>query len=286
MKTRDNNDGLPDISPELIVNTDLLRRILVDFIAAEVRKVGFERVLLGLSGGIDSSLAAFLAAEALGPDSVVGVMMPYRASDPRSMADAAEVVKKTGIQSLQIDITPMIDAYFEMEPDADDNRRGNKMARERMAVLYDCSAKFNGLVIGTSNKTELLLGYGTQYGDLASAINPLGDIYKTHVRQLALAAGVPKSIIGKEPSADLWAGQTDEGELGFTYEMVDRLLYRMVDLRYSDERLVQDGFEVEFIERVRQKIRNSQFKRRLPLIAKVSTRTIDRDFRYPRDWGF
>jgi NAD+ synthase len=285
MKKSNSDPTLQDIPPELVVNTDLLQQILGRFISAEVGKVGFGRVVLGLSGGIDSALVAFLAASALGPDNVVGVIMPYHASDPRSLKDALEVVKITGIQSLEVDITPMIDAYFQIEPDADNNRRGNKMARERMAILYDCSARFNGLVIGTSNKTELLLGYGTQYGDLASALNPLGDIYKTHVRQLARAVGVPESIIRKKPSADLWVGQTDEDELGFTYEMVDRLLYRMVDLRYSDERLMQDGFDTKFIELVHRKIKNSQFKRRLPLIAKISTRTIDRDFRYPRDWG-
>jgi NAD+ synthase len=170
-----------------------------------------------------------------------------------------------------------------LSPDA--RRRGNKMARERMTILYDHSARWNALVIGTSNKTELLLGYGTLYGDMASAINPLGDLYKTQVWALAEAIGVPSVIVAKEPSADLWVGQTDEGELGFSYREVDRLLYLMVDQRYTKPELLAAGFPERFVDDVAQRIMNSQFKRRLPVIAKVSQRTIDRDFRYSRDWG-
>jgi len=195
------------------------------------------------------------------------------------------VVQKSGIESLMVGITAQIDAYFERFPDADARRRGNKMARERMTILYDHSARWNALVIGTSNKTELLLGYGTLHGDMASAINPLGDLYKTQVWALAEAAGVPAVIVGKEPSADLWLGQTDEGELGFTYREVDQLLYLMVDQRYTKPELITAGFPERFVDDVAQRIMNSQFKRRLPVIAKVSQRTIDRDFRYSRDWG-
>jgi NAD+ synthase len=179
----------------------------------------------------------------------------------------------------------MVDAYFETFPGADNMRRGNKMARERMTILFDHSALLSALVLGTSNKTELLLGYGTLYGDMASALNPIGDLYKSHVWQLSEAMGVPREVVEKKPSADLWAGQTDEEELGFTYRQVDELLYRMVDLRMNREELVVAGFEVEFIDTVYSKIQNSHFKRRLPVIAKVSNRTIDRDFRYSRDWG-
>jgi NAD+ synthase len=270
---------------ELRLQCDTIQQILTGFIDNEVRKAGFERVVVGLSGGVDSSLAAFLAAEALGPHNVWGILMPYRTSNPESAAHAALVVKTLGIQSLSVDISPMVDAYFATFPDADHVRRGNKMARERMTILFDHSARLGGLVLGTSNKTELLLGYGTLYGDMASAVNPLGDLYKTQVRQLARHVKVPTVIVEKQPSADLWAGQTDEAELGFTYEEVDRVLYLLVDHRYEVSDLVAEGFDERFVRAVHHKVQGSQYKRRLPVIAKVSSRTIDRDFRYPRDWG-
>jgi NAD+ synthase len=266
-------------------NTALLRRILVAFLRDEVRKVGLGRVVVGLSGGVDSSLSAFLAAEALGRENVLGVCMPYRTSSLDSLADAATVIDALGIPSLSVDITRQVDAYFQLFPDADNRRRGNKMARERMTVLYDQSARWQALVLGTSNKTELLLGYGTLHGDMASAVNPLGDLYKTQVWALAEAVGVPEAVIRKQPSADLFQGQTDEADLGFAYREVDRLLYLMVDERYSTAELEAAGFAGDFVRRVSDLVRNSQFKRRLPIIAKVSHRTIDRDFRYARDWG-
>ena len=266
-------------------NTALLRKILVAFIRDEVRKVGIERVVIGLSGGVDSSLSAFLAAEALGAENVLGARMPYRASSRDSLDDAATVIAALGIRSVTVDITPQVDAYFERFPDADERRRGNKMARERMTILYDQSARWQALVLGTSNKTELLLGYGTLHGDMASALNPIGDLYKTQVWALAEALGVPDSVVHKQPSADLFQGQTDEDDLGFRYREVDELLYLMVDERYSTSELEAAGFGLEFIRSVSDMVRNSQFKRRLPIIAKVSQRTIDRDFRYARDWG-
>jgi NAD+ synthase len=270
---------------EIPTNVALLHRILVAFIASEVKKVGVRRVVVGLSGGVDSSLTAMLAAEALGPPNVLGMMMPYKTSNPKSLQHGESVGRQSGIHSLTVDITPQIDAYFERFPDADQRRRGNKMARERMTVLYDHSARWDALVLGTSNKTELLLGYGTLYGDMASALNPLGDLYKTQVWAVARAVGVPEVIVNKQPSADLWVGQTDESELGFTYREVDRLLYLMVDERYSRAELITAGFAEEFIDQVTRRVMDSQFKRRLPVIAKVSHRTIDRDFRYARDWG-
>ncbi len=270
---------------EIPTNVKLLRQVLVSFIRNEVEKVGVRRVVVGLSGGVDSSLSAMLAAEALGPNNVLGVLMPYKSSNPDSLSHAQLLAQEASIESLTIDITSQIDAYFEHFPDADQKRQGNKMARERMTILYDHSARWNALVLGTSNKTELLLGYGTLYGDMASAINPLGDLYKTHVWALAEAVGVPDVIVQKKPSADLWAGQTDEGELGFSYREVDKLLYLMVDRRYSREELVDAGFPERFVDDITLRIMNSQFKRRLPVIAKVSHRTIDRDFRYARDWG-
>ncbi|WP_298432994.1 NAD+ synthase [Geobacter sp.] len=269
----------------LKVNAKLLRQILVGFVREEVCKVGVRKAVLGLSGGIDSALVAFLAAEALGPENVHAFVMPYRTSNPESEAHALLAAEQLGIHCQVVEITPMVDAYFSRYPDADNMRRGNKMARERMTILYDHSAALSALVLGTSNKTELLLGYGTLFGDMASALNPIGDIYKTQVWQLSEEMGVPRVIIDKKPSADLWAGQTDEQELGFTYRQVDELLYCMVDLRMCREELVSKGFDPAFIDMIYNKIQNSHFKRRLPVIAKVSTRTIDRDFRYSRDWG-
>ncbi len=270
---------------QLTVNTALLRQILVGFIRDEVLKVGVKKGVLGLSGGIDSALVVFLAAEALGPENIHAVCMPYRTSNPQSEAHARLVAEACGVRFSVVPITPMVDAYFDSFPDADNMRRGNKMARERMTILFDQSALHGALVLGTSNKTELLLGYGTLYGDMASALNPIGDIYKSHVWQLSAAVGVPREVIEKKPSADLWDGQTDEQELGFTYRDVDELLYRLVDLRMTRAELVAEGFAPEFIDTVSRKVQNSHFKRRLPVIAKVSNRTIDRDFRYARDWG-
>jgi NAD+ synthase len=269
----------------LAINGGLVRRILLGFIQNEVRKVGFERVVLGMSGGVDSSLVATLAAEALGPRNVKALVMPYRSSDPKSRSDAMSLIEQLGIEWLEVDISPQVDAYYERFPEADPKRRGNKMARERMTILYDQSWAWQALVIGTSNKTELLLGYGTIYGDMASAVNPIGDLYKTQVWQLADSVGVPTAIVQKAPSADLWAGQSDETELGFGYRLIDQLLYYLVERRYSVAELEAEGFDAAFIDDIVRRVRDNQYKRRLPVIAKLSSRTIDREFRYPRDWG-
>jgi len=269
----------------LPTNTELLRRLLVNFVRDEVHKVGLKKIVLGLSGGIDSALVAFIAAEALGAENVHAICMPYKSSNPESEAHARLVAAACGVNFEVIPITPMVDAYFDIFPDADNMRRGNKMARERMTILFDHSALLRALVLGTSNKTELLLGYGTLYGDMASALNPIGDLYKSQVWQLSETMKVPRVVIEKQPSADLWAGQTDEEELGFSYRRVDELLYRMVDQRLNREELIETGLAGDFIDSIYSKIQNSHFKRRLPVIAKVSNRTIDRDFRYARDWG-
>lgn len=269
----------------LAVNTVLLRQILVGFVRDEVHKVGVKKAVLGLSGGIDSALVVFIAAEALGPENVHAICMPYKTSNPESEAHARLVAEACGVKFSVVPITTMVDSYFDMFPNADNMRRGNKMSRERMTILFDHSALLQALVLGTSNKTELLLGYGTLYGDMSSALNPIGDLYKSQVWQLSEEMGVPRAVIDKKPSADLWAGQTDEEELGFSYRHVDELLYLMVDLRMTNEELVAAGFDIEFIDNIYLKIQNSHFKRRLPVIAKVSNRTIDRDFRYSRDWG-
>jgi NAD+ synthase len=270
---------------DLSLNTATVRTILTHFIRDESYNAGFRKGVVGLSGGVDSAVVAYLAAEALGAENVRAVLLPYASSNPQSKTDAGQVVQALGIPSEVIDITPMIDPYLAGGHVTDRVRAGNVMARARMIVLYDLSMRDGALVLGTSNKTESLLGYGTLFGDMACAINPLGDLYKTQVWQIAEALAVPRSIIDKKPSADLWEGQTDEGEFGFSYPDVDRLLYAMVDERRNDRELQAAGFPPAFIERVRGMVVRNQFKRRPPLIAKISHRTVNVDFRYPRDWG-
>lgn len=270
---------------DLTINPDVVRTILTGFIHTELTRVGYTKAVIGLSGGLDSAVSCFLAAEALGPENVLAVRMPYKSSSPDSLNDAQQVIDALGVRSLTYEITDMVEPLFERFPDANQIRRGNAMARARMIVLYDQSEAFHGLVVGTGNKTEILLGYSTLYGDSACAINPLGDLYKTQVRQLARTLGVPQAILSKPPSADLWAGQTDEGELGFSYAEVDQLLYLMVDQRYSNEDCIEAGFAPAFVQTVAQKIRRFHFKRLMPPIAKLSNRTIGYDFLYLRDWG-
>jgi NAD+ synthase len=270
---------------DLAINPALVAEILVRFIRNEIERTGFRRAVFGLSGGIDSSVVAYLAVKAMGRDNVLAVTMPYKTSSDETRRDSQAVIAALGMQSLEVPITPQIDAYLAAVPGVTRMRLANKCARERMTILYDQSAAFEGLVVGTSNKTELLLGYSTQYGDLASAINPIGDLYKSQLRQLAAHLGVPEAIINKAPSGDLWVGQTDEGELGFSYEDADRLLVLLVDRRWQPAQLVRAGFDRDFIDRVLRLIRRNQYKRRLPVIAKLTHRTMDRDFRYPRDWG-
>jgi NAD+ synthase len=268
----------------LRIHAELARRLIVRFLRDGTRRHGFHRGVIGLSGGLDSALTAFLAAEALGSRNVRGVALPYSESDPLSLTCAEEVARATGIAQETVPITPMAQPYLDTVPEEERVRRGNVLARQRMVVLYDLSARDHALVIGTSNKTEILLGYTTLYGDSACALLPIGDLYKTQVRELARHVGVPERILARPPSADLWEGQTDEGELGFTYEDVDRLLVRMVDHRVDADRLVEEGFAPDLIRCVRKLIRTSQFKRRLPPVAKLSNRTVGIDFRYPRDW--
>jgi NAD+ synthase len=270
---------------DLTINTDVARMILTGFIRSEIRRVGFSRAVIGLSGGIDSALSYVLAVEALGAENVLAVRMPYRASSPDSLEHAGLLIEQFKTSSETIEITDMVEPLFERDPQITKQRKGNIMARQRMIVLYDQSEVFKGLVVGTSNKTEILLGYSTLWGDMASALNPIGDLYKTQVRQLSRALGIPAPIVDKPPSADLWLGQTDEGELGFTYEQVDRLLYLLVDQRFSALECVEEGFEETFVQSVITRISRNQFKRMMPPIAKVSNRTVGYDFLYLRDWG-
>ena len=270
---------------DLTINTDLARQILTGFIRSEVTRVGYSRVVVGLSGGIDSALSCALAVEALGADNVLAVRMPYKASSADSLAHAELLIEQLEIPSKTIEITDMVEPLFALDPTITKLRKGNIMARERMIVLYDQSEVFKGLVIGTSNKTEILLGYSTQWGDSASAINPIGDLYKAQVRQLSRALNIPPPIVDKAPSADLWDGQTDEGELGFTYEQADQVLYLLVDQRYSLQECVEAGFDEKFVNLIINRVRRNQFKRMQPPIAKLSNRTVGYDFLYLRDWG-
>ncbi|RIV28644.1 NAD+ synthase [Alicyclobacillaceae bacterium I2511] len=280
----------PEIAHQLAINVELTAAVLTSFIREETEKSGFQRVVMGLSGGIDSAVAAYLAVAALGADNVRAVMMPYQTSSVQSLQDAQAVVADLGLAALVVDISAPVDAYFGhlevlLGRSGDNLRRGNRMARERMATLFDLSAYWHALVLGTSNKTELLLGYGTQFGDLASAVNPIGDLYKTQLRQLAEYLRVPMSIREKPPSADLWANQTDEMELGFTYEEADEILFQWVDLRQSPAELVAAGAREAVVREIVRRVAQNQYKRQPPVIAKVSTRTVGIDFRYLRDWG-
>jgi NAD+ synthase len=273
------------INPTLSINTTLAREILAGFIKSEVTRIGMSRAVVGLSGGLDSALSCALAVEALGAENVLAVRMPYKASSSDSLEHAQVLIDQIGVQSKTIEITDMVEPLFKLDPQISKMRMGNIMARERMIVLYDQSEAFKALVIGTSNKTEILLGYSTHYGDSASAMNPIGDLYKTQVRQLSRALNIPTPIVDKPPSADLWKGQTDENELGFTYEEVDKLLYLLVDQRFSPYEAIEAGFDEKFVNAVTLRIRRNQFKRMLPPIAKISNRTIGYDFLYLRDWG-
>ena len=273
------------VPPELEIDAGSTAGILVDFLRRETRRAGFSRAIVGLSGGVDSALSAALAARALGAGNLLCVLLPYRTSHPSSLRDARRVARRLGAQATTIDISPAVDAYFRRFRGALRVRRGNKMARERMSILYDLSSRDRRLVLGTSNKTELLLGYGTLHGDMASALNPIGDLYKTQVRQLALHLGVPEEIVWKRPTADLWAGQSDEDELGYRYVEIDRLLVRLVELRETPEQAVASGFRPTMVRDIRRRMIHSQFKRRPPVIAKLTSRAVNIDFRYPRDWG-
>jgi NAD+ synthase len=281
-----------ELPAELAIDTDVARRVIAEFIRGQLRQAGFEQTVVGLSGGIDSALVAYLVAEAIGPERLHVVLMPYRSSSPASRADAETVVAALGCSSELIEITAMVDGYFgsggavgaaglEATP-ASALRRGNFAARMRMAVLYDRSVVRAGLVVGTGNKTESLIGYTTLFGDSACAFNPIGDLYKSQVRQLSVAIGVPDAIVRKAPTADLWPGQTDEAEGGFDYPTLDRLLFWRIDKRRSDEEMIALGFDPVMLERVDRMVAGAEFKRQVPPIAKLGPRTTGVDYLYPR----
>ncbi len=280
-----NEQAQINVADKLLINTDLARKIIVAFIRDAVTKVGFTKAVIALSGGIDSALSAFLAVEALGAPNVLAVRMPYRTSSEGSLIDAQQMIDQLGMPSLTIPITPMVDPLIEQFPAMSSVRKGNIMARQRMIVLYDQSSAWGGLVVGTSNKTEALLGYTTLFGDSAAALQPIEDLYKTQIRQLARAITIPASIIEKPPSADLWIGQTDEDELGYTYEEVDKVLYLLVEGRYTVDEVAALGFDHKFVAGVWRRVRMNHYKRTMPNVAKLSRRSIGHDFLYLRDWA-
>jgi NAD+ synthase len=265
----------------------IVEKLLVEFIKNETQRIGLTKAVIGLSGGIDSAVSAYLAVKALGKENVLCLMMPYKTSSKESITDAGLVIKELGVKSKIVEISEMVDAYLTIrkEKDISNVRKGNIMARMRMIVLYDESAKEKALVIGTGNKTEILLGYSTLFGDSACAINPIGDLYKSQVFDLAAYLKIPNKIIEKKPSAELWEGQTDEQEMGITYAEVDKYLFEKVDERKSHEELLIMGYAKDYMDRIDKMIYRNQFKRLPPVIAKISNRTINVDFRYNRDWN-
>ncbi|HIQ51639.1 MAG TPA: NAD+ synthase [Nautiliaceae bacterium] len=255
----------------------LIEKYLIKFIKEEITKTGFKKGICGLSGGIDSAVVAVLAKKALG-DNFKAFFLPSQFSSPSSIEDAKKLCKKFDIDYEIVSIEPLLNAY-KIE---DKVRLGNFSARIRMAILYDESALLNALVIGTSNKSELLLGYGTLFGDLASALNPIGDLYKSEIFEFAKYLRVNEEIITKKPSADLWEGQNDEDELGYSYSEIDPVLEDYVDNRATKEELLKK-YNKDVVEFVLKKIYSNQFKRKMPIIAKLKSRTITHDFLYERD---
>ena len=254
---------------KLDLNLKEVHNELVEFLRESFKKAGFSKAVLGLSGGIDSALVAYLLRDALGKENVLAIMMPYKSSNPDSLNHAKLVVEDLGINSKTIEITDMIDAYFKNEKEATSLRMGNKMARERMSILFDYSSKENALVVGTSNKTEIYLGYSTQFGDSACALNPIGDLYKTNIWDLSRYLKIPNELIEKKPSADLWEGQTDEQEMGLTYKEADQVLYRMLEENKTVEEVLAEGFNKNLVDNIVRRMNRSEYKRRMPLIAKI-----------------
>ncbi|EFD81439.1 MULTISPECIES: NAD+ synthase [Fusobacterium] len=254
---------------KLDLNLKEVHNELVEFLRENFKKAGFSKAVLGLSGGIDSALVAYLLRDALGKENVLAIMMPYKSSNPDSLNHAKLVIEDLKINSKTIEITDMIDAYFKNEKEASSLRMGNKMARERMSILFDYSSKENALVVGTSNKTEIYLGYSTQFGDSACALNPIGDLYKTNIWDLSRYLKIPNELIEKKPSADLWEGQTDEQEMGLTYKEADQVLYRMLEENKTVEEVLAEGFNKDLVDNIVRRMNRSEYKRRMPLIAKI-----------------
>jgi NAD+ synthase len=275
-----------EVTPLPEIDAPQAVQVIAGFIRGQMAQTGFERIVVGLSGGVDSATVAFLCARAVGAQNLLAVRMPYRSSSEESETDALRVAEALGCQTELVEITPMVEPLLELIGPADDPalnvRRGNVMARQRMVVLYDRSASFDALVAGTSNKTEMLLGYSTQHGDMACAFAPIGDLYKSQLRAVASELGVPDEILSKAPSADLWPGQTDEDELGATYDALDRILYALVDRRWTRARCVAAGLDAALVDAVASRVARFEYKRQTPPVAKISLRTAGIDHLYPR----
>jgi len=256
---------------------------LVHFLRDELTRRGFRKVVVGVSGGVDSAVTAFLAARAFGPENVVGVRMPYRTSSPESLQHGQLVIDALGIEGRTLDISAAVDGYLQHEPDADPARRGNVMARMRMITLFDLSARYRAIPLGTGNKTERLFGYFTWHADDSPPINPLGDLFKTQVWALARHLGVPEVIVGKAPSADLVVGQTDEGDFGISYPKADELLNWMLS-GYTADDLVTRGFDAAEVALVRKRLETTHWKRRLPTVAMLSGSAIGESYLRPVDY--
>ncbi len=246
-----------------INRTEVIGKV-TDFIQARVKASGLKGGVIGLSGGLDSAVTLFLSVKALDVDDLLAISMPYKESSTGSIDDARRVADRAGVELMQIDISPVADTWIEMAGDMDRVRKGNFLARVRMAILYDFSAKLSYMVIGTGNKSERLLGYTTLWGDMACGIDPLGGLYKTQVKDLAIALDVPSEVIEKPPSADLWPGQTDEVELGLSYEQADEILYYLLDREWELDKIINAGYRQEHVKRVKELYENSVFKRALP----------------------
>jgi NAD+ synthase len=269
--------------PSLAINPELAARWLEAFLRDElVVRRGIGKAIIGLSGGIDSALVAYLCARALGPENVYAIRMPYKTSAASSLSDAQRVVDALGINSETIEITDAVDGYLKAAPDADARRKGNVMARMRMLVLFDQSARRNALPIGTGNKTERLMGYFTWHADDTPPVNPIGDLFKTQVWALARHLGVPNEVVDKPPSADLEANQTDEGDLGITYAKADRIL-NLILLGYRDDAIVARGLEPAEVKLVRRRVDGTHWKRHLPTTALVSGTAINEFYLRPVD---
>ncbi len=277
-------DTRAPVLSRLNINCALATRILTGFIRDSISKAGMTRAVIGLSGGIDSAVSAYLAARALGAENVLALRLPYKTSSAASLSDAEAVIEDLSLPHLTVPISEMADALIARFPDMNRLRQGNIMARMRMLTLYDQSAAWGGLVMGTSNKTEFLLGYSTIYGDSGVALHPIADLYKYQVRQLARYLAVPRAIIDKPPSADLWIGQTDEEELGFTYDQADQALFLLVDERYTVDEVAAEGFDRDFVVQIWERVKANHYKRTMPNIAKLSKRSIGHDFLYLRDY--
>jgi NAD+ synthase len=274
----------PNSDEPLRINAPKVADWLVKFLKDEViRRRQVARVVLALSGGVDSAVAAYLAVRAFGPENVTAIMMPYKVSSPDSLSDAELIIEALAIQSRTIEITPMVDGYLTLEPEASPARIGNICARSRMIVLFDQSAKLGALPIGTGNKTERLFGYFTWHADDSPPINPLGDLFKTQLWQLAAELRVPDRIIKKPASADLIEGQTDEGDFGISYPKADRILHFLVQ-GYGSAKLVELGFDKNEVELVTRRVNSTHWKRRSPTVAMLTTSAIGEYYLRPVDY--